>query len=146
MIDRAPAAPVAVTLKPCPLCGKEAGRCRDAVGCKNRDCELWVWDCDEVKWNARAPTEKEAALEAELMEQVRLNGMGTERELALMAKIERKEAILERLEGALKNAKIALSCCYEVVEWPADGGSSQDNAIAEAEAALTFAAEEKGEL
>ena len=52
-----------------------------------------------------------AAKDAEIMEQCRLNGMGAERELALLGQIERQSA-------ALKLASLALSEGVEYVEEP----------------------------
>jgi hypothetical protein len=45
-------------------------------------------------------------------------------------------ARIERLEAALGIARDALSRCYDVTEWPADGTSTQDDAVRQIDAAL----------
>lgn len=55
---------------------------------------------------------------------------------AQAARIERLEASCEELAEALREAKAALECCYQVTDWPADGSTEQDEAIRKADAAL----------
>jgi hypothetical protein len=45
----------------------------------------------------------------------------------------------DQLVAALREAKQALASCYNVTDWPANGHSSQDAAIATIEAALAAA-------
>ena len=55
--------------------------------------------------NALASRQRVAKLEAEVLEQARLNGMGAERELALMAQVSRLEAERDQLRAELEDAR-----------------------------------------
>ena len=56
--------------------------------------------------NALASRQRVAELEAEVQEQARLNGMGAERELALMAQVSRLEAERDQLRAELENVRV----------------------------------------
>ena len=58
--------------------------------------------------NALASRQRVAELEAEVQEQARLNGMGAERELALMAQVSRLEAELDQLRAELEKVPTQL--------------------------------------
>jgi hypothetical protein len=67
-------------------------------------------------------------LEAEVLEQCRINGMGAERETALMTKVER----LERENAELRNATLeeaAVKCEKEAAKFPTYGIGSEDSEI-----------------
>ena len=55
--------------------------------------------------NALASRQRVAKLEAEVLEQARLNGIGAERELALMAQVSRLEAELDQLRAELEKVR-----------------------------------------
>ena len=55
--------------------------------------------------NALASRQRVAELEAEVQEQARLNGMGAERELALMAQVSRLEAERDQLRAELEKVR-----------------------------------------
>ena len=67
--------------------------------------------CAREEWEARAI--KEASRAADLQAQV------------------------DELLAALVNAKESLECCYDVTDWPCNGSTDQDKAIAIAAAAIT---------
>ena len=50
----------------------------------------------------------------------------------------------ERAEAALRVCRAALRGCYDVCDWPADGQTVQDDAIAVADAALAAASAQEG--
>lgn len=54
-----------------------------------------------------------AELEAELAEQARLNGMGSEREAKLQAQLAQAQVRIERLEAALKQLRGCARDCKE---------------------------------
>ena len=56
--------------------------------------------------NALASRQRVAKLEAEVQEQARLNGMGAERELALMAQVSRLEAERDQLRAELEKVRV----------------------------------------
>ena len=56
--------------------------------------------------NALASRQRVAELEAEVLEQARLNGIGAERELALMAQVSRLEAERDQLRAELENVRV----------------------------------------
>ena len=56
--------------------------------------------------NALASRQRVAELEAEVQEQARLNGMGAERELALMAQVSRLEAERDQLRAELEKVRV----------------------------------------
>ena len=58
--------------------------------------------------NALASRQRVAKLEAEVLEQARLNGMGAERELALMAQVSRLEAERDQLRAELEKVPTQL--------------------------------------
>ncbi len=58
--------------------------------------------------NALASRQRVAELEAEVQEQARLNGMGAERELALMAQVSRLEAERDQLRAELEKVPTQL--------------------------------------
>ena len=63
--------------------------------------------CDlEAPRQAAALLRRIPDLEAEVQEQARLNGMGAERELALMAQVSRLEAERDQLRAELENVRV----------------------------------------
>ena len=58
--------------------------------------------------NALASRQRVAKLEAEVLEQARLNGIGAERELALMAQVSRLEAERDQLRAELEKVPTQL--------------------------------------
>lgn len=52
---------------------------------------------------------------------------------SLMRVMEQRDELL----AALVNAKESLECCYDVTDWPCNGSTDQDKAIAMASAAIT---------
>ena len=72
-----------------------------------------VWSRIELEWINKRLSDAEAIIaqkDAEILEQCRLNGMGAERELALLGQIERQSA-------ALKLAKDALQTLGQYYAW-----------------------------
>ena len=64
-----------------------------------------VWSECELAWINKRISDAEAIIaqkDAEILEQCRINGMGAERELALLGQIERQSAALKRAMDALK--------------------------------------------
>lgn len=59
-----------------------------------------------VSFAAAALLRRIPELEAEVQEQARLNGMGAERELALMAQVSRLEAERDQLRAELENVRV----------------------------------------
>lgn len=74
------------------------------------DRKLHLAQTDSVTWEDRAT--KEASRAADLQAQV------------------------DELLAALVNAKESLECCYDVTDWPCNGSTDQDKAIAIAAAAI----------
>ena len=99
--------------------------------------------------NALASRQRVAELESEVQEQARLNGMGAERELALMAQVSRLEAERDQLREAIKKQSNAVTLFQKVasenarhfadanLRREADLSTAEAKSVAEANAILT---------
>ncbi len=74
----------------------EALRLADALQA-GADDPMWADHCEMSKRAASLAAAELRRLHAEVEEQCRLNGMGSEREAALMAQVERKSEAIQRL-------------------------------------------------
>ena len=67
-----------------------------------------VWSRIELEWINKRLSDAEAIIaqkDAEILEQCRINGMGAERELALLGQIERQSAALKLARQVLMSVK-----------------------------------------